>query len=81
VPGQLNCARVSDEVSLSLNAPIPNVFGIRLDTLPVINLGKEVVDGFEVELDVETASEPLAGRAKDIFYIYTRFVLMKLLLE
>jgi len=52
---------------LSLNVSVSNGFGVRLDIRPGITLGKEVVEGFEVELDVETAPEPLAGRAKDDF--------------
>ena len=59
--------RASYEVSLSLSASVSNGFGVRLDTRPGITLGKEVVEGFVVELVVETAPEPLAGRAKDAF--------------
>jgi len=59
--------KASYEVSLSLSASVSNGFGVRLDTRPGITLGKEVVEGFEVELVVETAPESLAGRAKDAF--------------
>jgi len=38
------------------------------------------VEDFEVELDVETAPEPLAGRAKDDFLRLHEVPLIKLLL-